>query len=125
MPEAGGSEDEAIAGLLHEAVEDAGSMPCEADIRARKEASRHRNSRELGDFVRHWACIRDEQAQWALIRASPKCFYANGVSLLVAEGLSSFGRGAVPRPPAEIAVANTMSAHAPNTNDALVRTPDI
>ena len=33
--EAGGSEDEAIAGLLHDAVEDAGGLPRLADIRAR------------------------------------------------------------------------------------------
>ena len=32
--EAGGSEDEAIAGLLHDAVEDAGGMPRAANIRA-------------------------------------------------------------------------------------------
>jgi hypothetical protein len=33
--EAGGSEDEAIAGLLHDAIEDAGGMPREKDVRAR------------------------------------------------------------------------------------------
>ena len=33
--EAGGTEDEAIAGLLHDAVEDAGGLPRLADIRAR------------------------------------------------------------------------------------------
>lgn len=33
--EAGGSEDQAIAGLLHDAVEDAGGLPRLADIRAR------------------------------------------------------------------------------------------
>lgn len=33
--EAGGSEDEAIAGLLHDAVEDCGGLPRLADIRAR------------------------------------------------------------------------------------------
>lgn len=33
--EAGGSQDEAIAGLLHDAVEDAGGLPRLADIRAR------------------------------------------------------------------------------------------
>lgn len=33
--EAGGDEDQAIAGLLHDAVEDAGGMPRLADIRAR------------------------------------------------------------------------------------------
>ncbi len=33
--EAGGTEDEAIAGLLHDAVEDAGGLPRLADVRAR------------------------------------------------------------------------------------------
>ena len=33
--EAGGNEDEAIAGLLHDAVEDAGGLPRLADVRAR------------------------------------------------------------------------------------------
>lgn len=33
--EAGGSEDEAIAGLLHDAVEDAGGLPRLTDVRAR------------------------------------------------------------------------------------------
>lgn len=33
--EAGGSEDEAIAGLLHDAVEDCGGLPRLADVRAR------------------------------------------------------------------------------------------
>jgi (p)ppGpp synthase/HD superfamily hydrolase len=33
--EAGGDEDQAIAGLLHDAVEDAGGMARAADIRAR------------------------------------------------------------------------------------------
>lgn len=33
--EAGGSEDEAIAGLLHDAVEDCGGLPRAADVRAR------------------------------------------------------------------------------------------
>jgi (p)ppGpp synthase/HD superfamily hydrolase len=33
--EAGGDEDEAIAGLLHDAVEDAGGLPRLEDVRAR------------------------------------------------------------------------------------------
>jgi hypothetical protein len=33
--EAGGNEDEAIAGLLHDAVEDCGGLPRLADVRAR------------------------------------------------------------------------------------------
>ncbi len=49
--EHGGSEDEVIAGLLHDAVEDQGGLPRLADIRAR-----------FGDAVAHivWGCTDAE-----------------------------------------------------------------
>ncbi len=89
------------------------------------EAGWHRKSGEVCHFTRSRACIRGEQTQCALVLVSQRFCYVKGVSLLDNDGLSSVGLAAVPRPPADIAVANIMSAHAPTTNDAFVKTPDI
>ena len=89
------------------------------------EAGWHRKSGEVCHFTRSRACIRGEQTQCALVPVSQRFCYVNGVSVLDNDGRSSVDLAAVPRPPEDIAVANVISALAPTTKDAFVRTPDI
>ena len=85
----------------------------------------HSQSLTLPRAVVDRVCLRGVQAQSILVLWSQRCAYGIGVRAPIEFWLPSSGLTDTLLPPADIAVAKIMSAHAPTTNDAFVRTPEI